>query len=110
MLLTVFAKKKLTKEGKPFDTYFSKLKKKDGSEIVVELKFRDDCGTPKTFPVNIEVDKKNANFSEKKINVKVKDDAGNEEEKEVDQRRVWISEWNYSEIEYVDHSMDEFED
>lgn len=110
MHLTVFAKTKHTKEGKPFNTYFSKLKKKDGEEIVVELKFRDDCGVPKIFPVNIDVDKKNANFSEKKVTVKVKDEAGNEEEKDVDQRRVWISEWNYSEEEYVDHSMDDFED
>ena len=40
----------------------------------------------------------------------MKDEAGNEEEKDVLQRRIWISEWNYSEEEYVDHSMDDFED
>ena len=110
MRLTVFTKTKHTKEGKPFNTYFSKLKKKDGSEITAELKFREDCGVPKEFPVNIDVDKKNANFSEKKVTVKVKDEAGNEEEKEVEQRRIWINEWTYSAEEYVDHSMDDFED
>ena len=110
MQLTVFAKTKHTKEGKPFNTYFSKLKKKDGSEITAELKFREDCGVPKDFPVNIIVDKSNANFSEKDVTVVSKDEAGNEEERVVTQRRIWINEWNYSEEEYVDHSMDDFED
>ena len=110
MQLTVFEKTKHTKEGKPFNTYFSKLKKKDGSEITAELKFREDCGVPKDFPVNIIVDKSNANFSEKDVTVVSKDEAGNEEERVVTQRRIWIKEWNYSDDEYVDHSMDDFED
>lgn len=110
MQLTVFAKTKHTKEGKPFNTYFSKLKKKDGSEIIAELKFREDCGVPKDFPVNIIVEKSNANFSEKDVTVVSKDEAGNEEERVVTQRRIWINSWDYSEEEYIDHSMDDFED
>lgn len=103
MNLTVFAKSKTTKEGKPFNTYFSKLTKKDGTEVSVELKFREECGAPKNFPCNIIVDKQDANLVEKEITYE-KDG----EEKEALQRRMWISKWTDGEP-YVDHSLDDFE-
>ena len=103
MELTVFAKNRTTKEGKPFQTYFSKLTKKDGTEITTELKFRDECGAPKKFPCNIIVEKQDCNFAEKEVTYE-KDDV-----MEVAlQRRLWISNWTEG-SEYVDHSLDEFD-
>lgn len=103
MNLTVFAKSRTTKEGKPFNTYFTKLTKKDGTEITTELKFREECGAPKNFPCNIIVDKRDANFVEKEITYEK-----NGEEQDALQRRLWISNWKDGEP-YVDHSLDDFE-
>ena len=98
MELTVFAKNRTTKEGKPFQTYFSKLTKKDGTEITTELKFRDECGAPKKFPCNIIVEKQDCNLAEKPVTY----------EKDAIQRRLWISKWSEG-SEYVDHSLDDFD-
>lgn len=103
MNLTVFAKSKTSKEGKSFNTYFAKLTKKDGSEVSTELKFREECGVPKSFPCNIIVDKQHANLVEKQVTFE-KDG----EEKEALQRKLWISKWTDGEP-FVDHSLDDFE-
>ena len=42
MEITIFAKKRLTKEGKPFFSFLSTLKKKDGTDLV--------CGTRPALP------------------------------------------------------------
>lgn len=102
MELTVFAKNRTTKEGKAFQTYFSKLTKKDGTESVVELKFRDDCGAPKNFPCNIIVEKQGCNLAEKPVTYE-KDG----EERDAIQRRLWISAWKDG-APYVDHSLDDY--
>ena len=47
MQVTIFAKKRNTKEGKVFYTYLTKLTKKDGTEVTASVKFRDECGSPK---------------------------------------------------------------
>ena len=88
MELTIFAKSKTTKEGKPFNTYFAKMTKKDGTELTTEVKFREECGAPKKCPCNIIVDKKDANLAEKTISYE-KDGV----EKEAIQRRLWVSAW-----------------
>lgn len=108
MKALIFAQKKQTKEGKPFNTYLARLKKKDGEEITVEAKFREECGNPKAdkCPMYIEYEKGDANLSEKKETYT--DEVG--EEKEVVRRRLWISKYTESEEKYVDHSLDEFED
>ena len=108
MKALIFAQKKQTKEGKPFNTYLARLTKKDGEEIVVEAKFREECGNPKAdkCPMYIEYDREDANLSEKKE--KYIDEVG--EEKEVVRRRLWISKYTESEEKYVDHSLDDFED
>ena len=102
MEITVFAKSKTTKEGKPFSTYFGKLTKKDGSEISTEIKFTQDAGTPSKFPCNIIVNHEDANLTEKNVTY-TKDGV----EKEAIQRRLWISAWREGQ-EYIDHSLDEF--
>lgn len=103
MELTVFSKKKSTKEGKPFLTYFAKMTKKDGTELTTEVKFREECGAPKECPCNIIVEKQDANLVEKPITYE-KDG----EEKDAIQRRLWVSAWVDGEP-YVDHSLDDFE-
>lgn len=105
MQVTVFAKQKSTKEGKTFYTYFATLKKKDGSELVTELKFKELAGSPKgeQCPMNIVFDKTDANFTERPVTYE-KDG----EEKDAITRKLWIRKWEEGEP-YVDHSMDDFE-
>lgn len=107
MQLTIFAKKKTTKDGRPFYTYLTTLTKKTGEDITVQVKFRDDCVQPKgeECPMNIVVDKTNCNYSEKVRTYENKD--GNE--KEFTDKTLWINAWEKGEP-YVDTSMDEFVD
>ena len=107
MELTIFAKKRVSKEGKDFTTYFTKLTKVDGEEITTTVKFREECGAPKReqCPMNIVADKTDCNFVEK--GVTYKDSEGND--KEAIERVLWISKWTEGE-KYVDTSMDAFVD
>lgn len=107
MKILVFAKNRLTKEGKPFNTYIAKLTKTDGSEVTAALKFREECGQPKAAecPCYIDVDKKDANFNTKQI--ELKDEAGNVTG-EATQNTLWIQKWTMNPEKYVDHSMDDF--
>lgn len=107
MKVTIFAQKKQTKEGKTFYTYLATLTKKDGSEDKVEAKFREECGAPdpKKCPLIIEVDKSDANISEKEETYT--DEVG--EEKKVTRRRLWISKYSESEEKFVDSSLDDYE-
>lgn len=107
MKITIFAQKKKTKEGREFFTYLATLTKKDGSEDKVEAKFREECGAPdpKKCPLIIEVDKSDANISEKKE--KYTDEVGAEQE--VTRRRLWISAYSESEEKFIDSSLDDYE-
>lgn len=102
MVSTVFSKKRHTQEGKTFYTFLGRLKKKDGTEQVVAIKFRDECGSPKPekCPVNIVFDKKDANMS---VTDFVRDDGETGKS-----YTLWVSAWAYGEA-YVDHSLDDFE-
>lgn len=103
MLLTIFAKKRNTKEGKPFSTFLTTLTKKTGESIVTQVKFSTECVqiNPANCPMNIEVDKKDCNYSEKEIN------AG--EETKIS-RTLWVKNYAVAEIPFEDRSMDMFED
>lgn len=107
MKVTIFAQKKKTKEGREFYTYLASLNKKDGTTEKVEAKFREECGAPdpKNCPIIIEVDKSDANISEKKETYT--DEVG--EEKEVTRRRLWISKYSESAEKFVDSSLDDYE-
>lgn len=107
MKVVIFAQKKETKEGKKFYSYLATLTKKDGSEDKVEAKFREECGAPdpKKCPIIIEVEKEFANISTKKETYT--DEVG--EEKTVERRRLWISEWSESEEKFIDKSLDDYE-
>lgn len=104
MKVTVFGKKRTTKEGKVFTSYLGKVTKKTGEKITVQVKFREECGFPKTTPCVINFDKKDANFSEKE---RTYTDNETQEEKKTIERILWVS--NFKEEKFVDTSMDEFE-
>lgn len=108
MKVLVFAKKRTTKEGKAFTAYVSKLTKKDGSEVTVGVKFREECGSPKDTecPCYIDVDKKNANISKRTMEV---EDSETHEIRVVESSTLWISAWKMNPEKYVDHSLDDFE-
>lgn len=110
MELTIFAKKCTTKEGKLFYRYISKLTKKDGTELTATVKFREECGSPKgeKCPMIIAVNKSDCNFSSRTNVQMVKDEDGNEEEREYITNTLWVSAWSDTGKEYVDTSMDEF--
>ena len=107
MKVVIFSQKKKTKEGREFNTYLATLTNKDGEEVKIEAKFREECGAPdpKKCPIILEVEKSAANISKKKEIYK--DELG--EDKEVIRRRLWISRWSESDEKFVDHSMDDFE-
>lgn len=103
MELSIFAKKRNTKEGKIFYSYLTTMTKKDGTELTVSVKFRDECGAPKpeSCPVNIVVEKNDANLASK--------DFTNEESGETGKLyTLWVSNWAEG-SPYVDHSLDDFE-
>ena len=105
MELTIFGKKRTSKDGRDFATYFAKLKKKTGEVITTSVKFREECGAPslKDCPMNIVVDKSKANFVEKGITYEKEG-----MECEGIDRTLWISEWTEG-APYVDTSLDDFD-
>jgi len=103
MKITVFAKKKQTREGKTFYSYLSTIKKA-GEPITVSVKFTDEAGHPQPAecPCNIEFRKEDANLASRKVTV---DRDGVPVVNEYS--TLWINEWEYSADKYVDHSMDD---
>ena len=105
MQATIFAKKMTSKDGRQFNRFITKLTRKDGEEVTMNVKFREDCGEPKECPCNIVFDKADANFREKLEQYADKETG---EAKEAVSRTLWISKWELGEP-YVDTSMDDFE-
>lgn len=103
MQATIFAKKLTSKDGRQFNRYITKLTRTDGSELTVNVKFREECGEPKSFPCNIIFDKTQANLSQKYTTYTDK----NGEEQEAVNTTLWISGWTEGEP-YVDSSLDGF--
>ena len=104
MEITVFSKKRQGQDGRSFDSYIGRLHKKDGTELTVGIQFRKECGNPKAelCPMNIIVDKSNANLSTKVIGTN--EDTG----EAIFGHTLWISKWTEG-PKYVDHSLDDFE-
>ena len=69
MQITVFAKRRQTKEGKTFFNYLATLTSIYDEEIPCQVKFREGAGQPKPelCPMNIIFDKKDANFTHANI-------------------------------------------
>ena len=104
MQATIFAKKVQKKDGTSFKRYITKLTKADGTEVIMNVKFREECRVPANCPCNIVFKKSDANFSEK---VQKYTDNKTGEEKESVSKTLWINAWSQGEP-YVDTSMDEF--
>lgn len=102
MFLTIFAKKRTSKDNKSFYTYLTQLKKKESDEnVTVQVKFPDDFKpNPAECPMNIEVEKKNANLQEKKVIT----DSG-----EIVSRTLWVKDYEVSENPYEDSSLDDYD-
>ena len=102
MKITVFAKKRTTKDGKAFHVFLTKLKRKDGTELTTSVMFPDEL-KPKAeeCPLNIEFDKGSANLDHK---TEVTADG------EVYERNtLWIKKFERSKEKYIDKSLDDFE-
>lgn len=104
MNITVFAKKRTSEEGRKFLSYFGRLKKKDGSDLSVGIRFRDTCPGPKQedCPMNVIVEKSDANLSERHY----------EDEDSGEIRTaytLWVAQWVPDPNEFEDHSLDDFD-
>ena len=100
MEITIFAKTRTALDGRKFTSYISRLPLKAGGERTVTVKFREDCGAPKSCPCNIIVDRENANV----VSYEYTDADGEIKTGYT----MWISEWIQG-SEYVDHSLDEYD-
>lgn len=102
MEITIYAKKRTSKDGKVFYNYLSTLTRKDGTPQVVTVKFRDEAGQPRpdNCPMNIEFSKENANMSVKDF--ERKDGTPGKS------YTMWVSAWSEG-TPFVDRSMDDFE-
>ena len=102
MKITVFAKKRQTKDGKKtFFTYFTKLTKNDGEVVTASVRFVDgECEIPATFPCNLIIDKGLCNLATKTETA--------EDGKEYTNKTLWVKGYEMGEP-YVDTSLDDFE-
>lgn len=103
MTITIFAKKRKTRDGKPFTTYITTLTSKTTGEVVTAgVRFPDDAKpAPADCPLNIDIDKRDANLSSKQV------EKANGEK--VIARTLWVKRWAPSETVYEDHSLDDYE-
>lgn len=102
-MITIFAKKRTTKDGKKFDAFITRLTKKDGTTVVTSVKFPDE-NKPNAVecPMNIDVPKGKMNLSTRTI-------TDEETGAVVESRTLWVKEWTKSKTPYVDTSLDEFD-
>lgn len=110
MEITLFAKKRTSKEGKVFYNFLSTLTRKDGAQILVTVKFRDEAGTPKpeSCPMNILITKDACNLSVRKFSRQVVDEVTGEISSEQGEAyTLWVSNWVPG-SKFVDHSMDDY--
>lgn len=98
-------------QGKRFPAYNGRLITKDGIEVPVTIKFRQDAKSPdlSECPCQISFEKTDANLVIKTIKdsdgIPVTDDSG--EVKTA--KTLWIARWKMV-GPYIDHSLDDFED
>lgn len=104
MEISLFAKKRTTKEGKNFYQFLTTLEKKDGTTETVRVAFRNvdgnDIPKAETCPRNIQFDKSAANMATTKYT--------DEKTGEIKERKtLWITAWKPG-SPYVDTSLDEY--
>lgn len=98
--LTIFAKKRTTHEGKPFHTYLTRLTRLDGTQVTVQVKFRQSCNPPKPeqCPMNIIAGLNDMSLASKTITDEYTGEI-------IESRTLWISAYERG-TEYVDKSLD----
>lgn len=103
MEIAVYAKKFTAEGGKTFYRYLTTLTRKDGSKQTMAVKFREDCGNPKAekCPMNIVIDKKDANVASKEF---IREDTGDVGTSYT----LWVSAWKEGRP-FVDTSLDDYE-
>lgn len=103
MMTAIFAKKKKSSDGREFYVYLGRLHRKDGTELPVTVKFRDNVPkpSPKDCPMNIEFTKEAGNLSSRTY-----EDADSSELRTA--WTLWLSDWEPGPA-YVDDSLDDFE-
>ena len=104
MEISIFAKKRNTKDGKIFYQFLTTLTKQDGTTETMRVAFRNidgnDMPKPESCPRNIVFDKRDANIA---ISAFTDNETG-----EIKQRKtLWISKWGEG-SPYVDHSLDDY--
>lgn len=102
MEITIFAKKRTSSDGRSFYSYLATLPRKDGTDQTMTVRFREECGSPdpKSCPMNIKVDRDDANVSKRSYtNANGDQSVG---------YTLWVSAWAEG-APYVDLSLDEFD-
>lgn len=105
MEISIFAKKRNTKDGKIFYQFLTTLTRSDGTTETMRVAFRNvdgnDLPKPESCPRNIVFDKPDANIA---TSVFTDNETG-----EIKQRKtLWITKWREG-TPYVDHSLDDYE-
>lgn len=104
MKATIFGKKRQTKKGKDFTTYFTKLTKKDGTEETYTVKLKEeDRPSLDQCPLNIIFKKEDANIT-------IKTEANEETGKVYEKKELWINKYELDPEKWRDKSLDDFED
>ena len=100
MKITVFAKNAHNNEGKTFTSYSGRMVNRDGEVISMGIKFKQPCQGPRKedCPCNIEFDRSAANLQTRY-----------DEESDRTYKTLWIEKYTLGE-EYIDHSLDDFDD
>lgn len=102
MEITIFAKKRTNREGKPFTSFITTLTKRNGEKLTCAVKFHADTVPPKAedCPMNIEITKADCNLAQKQYT----------DEKTGEVRyssTLWVRGWARG-TDYIDTSMDEY--
>lgn len=101
--VTLFAKRRQTKEGKQFYNYITTLTAKStGERVSCRVRFSDSDNGVKAdeCPCNIIVTK--GNMQTRTI---TREDTG----EDMTVYTLWVHEWHYSDVPYEDHSLDDFQ-
>lgn len=101
VFLAIFAKHVRTADN-DFFSYLTTMKKKDGTEVTMQVKFRKKCGAPDgdICPRMICVNTKDMNYN--------KDEWDTDDGKHIVANTLWISNWTDA-GEYNDTSLDDFD-
>lgn len=102
MKLTIFSKSMKSKEDRKFKVYLTRLRNKNGEEVSVRVAWAEGVVIPAQFPCIILVDKKDANLSTRTYK--------SEDGSTGTSHTLWVNAYTPTTEEYVDHSLDEYED